>query len=115
MTVKLLRAFDGFPAGASYDAATDVELALVNGGSAVWDTKSTAPGGGPGDAIGIAMAETTFSALVAAAGLVNGVVYRVGTPEVWYRATGVNSYALASWGDSIDVSVPAATGNLLEV
>jgi hypothetical protein len=51
MTVKLLRAFGGFAAGASYDGAADTELSLVQGGNATWDTSSATPGGGPGDSI----------------------------------------------------------------
>lgn len=49
MTVKLLRAFGGLSAGASYNGTADDELSLVNGGSAVWDTRSADAGGGPGD------------------------------------------------------------------
>lgn len=50
MTVKLLRAYGGFPAGATYDGTADVEVDLVNSGGATWDTRSSATGGGPGDA-----------------------------------------------------------------
>ena len=61
------------------------------------------------------MTDAEFAILVAGSGLTLGTIYRVGTPEVWYRATGVDTYAPASWGDSIDVSVPGATGNTVEV
>lgn len=63
----------------------------------------------------VALTDAEFAALVAADGLQLGIIYRVGTPEVWYRATGVDTYTLASWGDSIEVSVPGATNNLIEV
>lgn len=49
MTVKLLRAYGGLSAGALYDGSADDELQLVNSASAVWDVRSAATGGGPGD------------------------------------------------------------------
>ena len=61
------------------------------------------------------MTDAEFAILVAGSGLTLGTIYRVGTPEVWYRATGAGTYVPASWGDSIDVSVPGATGNTVEI
>ena len=54
MTVKLLRAYGGFDAGALYDASADVELELIATNNAIWaaQTSSAATGGGPGDAVG---------------------------------------------------------------
>lgn len=52
MTVRLLRAYGGVPAGGAYDGSADDELALVNGGNAVWDTRGAGALGGPGDTVG---------------------------------------------------------------
>ena len=98
-------------AGETYTASTSYAQFLIGRGDAYSIDGSL-------DDISITSKVVTaeaFAAFVAASALITGAIYRVGTPEVWYRATGADSYALASWGDSIDVSVPGATGNILEV
>lgn len=52
MTVKLLRAYGGLAAGDLYDGTADVELELVNAGSATWEQRSSGSSGGPGDSSG---------------------------------------------------------------
>lgn len=78
----------------------------------VWDGAALKPIGGGS----VALTNAEFAALVAADGLQLGIIYRVGTPEVWYRATGVDTYTPVSAGaDYVDVSVPGADDYTIEV
>lgn len=49
MTVKLLRAYGGFQAGALYDGSAETEQALLAAGNATAELRHALPGGGPGD------------------------------------------------------------------
>lgn len=91
MTVKLLRAYAGLSAGDAYNGTADDELALVNGGSATWDVRGAALGGGPGDSGGVVTATGAGIASAAAAGTLTRGFY-VDENGTMYLATGPSTY-----------------------
>lgn len=90
MTVKLIRAYNGFAAGASYDDTADIEQALVNGGNAVWDLIKADTGGGPGDGVPL----NTYPAALPTAGIPAGTFLRdPATGLIYGQSDGAGGYA----------------------
>lgn len=56
-----------------------------------------------------------LTALAAAGGLTPYATYVASDTGVWYRATAVNDYVLASWGSFIEMTVPGAVGGMMEI
>lgn len=56
------------------------------------------------------MTASEFPILAAAGGLTKGVIYKVGTPEVWYRATSSSEYTYASQGGDLVTVQVAGSG-----
>lgn len=100
MTVKLLRAYGGLAAGDLYDGTADVELELVNAGSATWEQRSSGASGGPGNSStgGGASAALTrltsaaFDALVGASGLTVDAEYYITDGPDRRVATSTSTY-----------------------
>jgi hypothetical protein len=90
MTVKLVRAFGGYAAGATYDGSADEEVDLVAKGNAVWDIRGATPGGGPGNVLGVDTRYTAaqLTALADASGLTRYKVYvEYNTGKRWWSLT----------------------------
>lgn len=109
MTVRLLRAFGGFAAGALYDGTADTELALVNAANAVWETRSAATGGGPGDTAGGTGAgylgeAADQAAMLALAASVGDECYRTDTGTFWKLAASPAS-TLANWREQKSAAI----------
>ena len=93
-------------AGETYTASTSYAQFLIGRGDAYSIDGSL-------DDISITSKVVTaeaFAAFVAASALITGAIYRVGTPEVWYRATGATTYE-ALGADPGDISTPG-TGTI---
>lgn len=111
MTVRLVRAYGGYAAGATYDGTADEEVDLVAKGNAVWDTRGATAGGGPGNTQGAISTYTAdqLTALAAAGGL---------TPYATYVAsdTGVAGFAsdasTLNPGINADGDIESPTGAL---
>lgn len=90
MTVRLVRAYGGYAAGATYDGTADEEVDLVAKGNAVWDTRGATAGGGPGNAVG------GFSAsyVITADGSTDHVVKQPGASRCAVSAVGTVNYAV---------------------
>lgn len=117
MTVKLIRAYNGFAAGASYDDTADIEQALVNGGNAVWDLRKADTGGGPGNRVPLnTYTAAQLSAMAAAGGLTPFATYvpsdAVPPYQLWARSA--TELVSPSGASLIPVSYPGLVGSLVE-
>jgi hypothetical protein len=113
--VMLANVFDAdrvlLAAGSTVSVADSVADDLVGTGRATW---AVAPISVPTVEAGLTAVVATaasFAAAVAASSLVVGAIYRVGTPEVWYRAVTPSTYLSLDAGSGIPVMWGPFTGD----
>lgn len=120
MTIKLLRAWNGYPIDSVLTLGAATESALV---SSIPPYATTVTSGGvtptPNDIwnekLYLPWETVTGSELTrraTAAQLVTGTIYKVGTPEVWYRATSTSTYSdVGSGGGGIIFPSPVLSAS----